>query len=777
MARAPRPARRAPGRSSGRSSGRSPGRPLAAADWTDAALVVVLVVVALSGLSRTFTGLEFLAVGVVGALLGAGAALLARRRRWPGAVPVLLVAVAVVVLAGPLCLRSAGGSAYLPVPDTLSLLGDQVTGGWKDLLTTLPPVDGSGPLLVLPFLLGAVGALLGVLATGVRRPPAAVQALLLLVAPLAVLAVVLLLGVGEPASLLLQGAVFAAVALGAAGLRARRATARPVGQVGRSRRLAGGVVLVLAAGLLAVPVSSWAVGDTDRFVLRDHVVPPFDVGQYPSPLASFRRYVEMPEPDAVNRYDETLMTLDGAPAGSRVRFAALDSYDGVVWGAANEAVGSPAGLARASFQRVSSTIDNPVDGERVDVEVELGEGYDGVWLPTLGALQGLEFDGERGRTTADSFRYNLATSTGVVPTGLQPGDRYSLEAVLPIDEPVGPDDLPGRPDPELVSGAAFLATQAVQWTAGEAQPVARVLAAAETLKAQGKYTDGVLEAEKIYTAGHHRARLADGFVNDVIMAGNDEQYAATMALLANAIGVPARVVMGAVVPEDGVVRGEHVEAWVELQLDDGSWHTLATEEFMDFDRPAERPPLNEQEMSGTTVPPPAPIPPPSTLGEQTDAELDARQGEPDEAGTSVPTWLLWLLVAVGTPLLLLALVVGTIAGLKALRRRRRLRADRVSARFVGAWRELVDAARDLGSPVPVGAGVTRREQSSAVPVAAAPELARTADSHVFGPHEPEAPDAAAYWTAVAHERRSLRTGVPWHRRARAVVSLRSFRRT
>lgn len=752
-------------------------RPLGAADWTDAGLVVALVLVALSGLARTFTGVEHLLVGVVGTLLGAGAALLARWRRWPGAVPVLLVGVLVVLLAGPLCLRSTGGSAYLPLPDTLRVLGDQVVGGWKDLLTTLPPVDGSGPLLVLPFLLGAAGGLLGVLATGVRRPPAAVQALLLLLVPLAVLGVVILLGVAEPASLLLQGAVFAALALGAAGVRARRATARPVGQVGRGRRAAGGVVLVLAAGLLAVPVGSWAVGDDTRFVLRDHVVPPFDVGQYPSPLASFRRYVEMPEPDAANRYEQTLMTLDGAPEGTRVRFATLDAYDGVVWGAANEAAGSAPGTAGASFQRVSSTIDNPVEGDEVEVEVELGEGYDGVWLPTVGALQGLEFEGDRGRATAESFRYNLATSTGVVPSGLRPGDRYTMDAVVPADEPVGPDDLPGTTDADLASAASFLATQAVQWTAGEARPVPRVLAAAATLKAQGKYTDGVLEAEKIYTAGHHRARLADGFVNDLIMAGNDEQYAATMALVANAIGVPARVVMGAVVPADGVVRGEHVEAWVELQLADGSWHTLPTDEFMDFDRPAERPPLNEQEMSGTTVPPPAPIPPPSSLGEQTDAELDARQGEPDESGTSLPTWVLWVLLLVGSPLLLVALVVAVIVGVKALRRRRRLRAERVSARFVGAWRELVDAARDLGTPVPVGVGVTRREQSTTIPVPAAPLLARTADGHVFGPHEPEAPDAAAYWTQVAQERRALRSGVPWHRRARAVVSLRSFRRS
>ncbi|MDN7121438.1 transglutaminase domain-containing protein [Nocardioides sp. ChNu-153] len=763
-------------------------------DLGEAALLVVLVVVALSGLARTFTGAQFLLVGTVGALLGAGSALLARRHRWPPALPVLLAAAGVVLLGGPLCLRAAGGTPYLPVPGTLEQLGDAVVGGWRDALTTLPPVDGDGPLLVLPFVLGTAGALAAVLAAGLRRPPLAVQAVLVLAAPLLVLGVVLLLGVATPASVLLQGGAVAALALGAAGLRARRGAARAAAAApvvptvtggtrpaaGRLRRGLTAAALVAVAGGLAVPVGSWAVGDDDRFVLREHVSPPFEVGQYPSPLAAFRRYVEMPEPDAANRYEQVLMTLDGAPEGTRVRFAALDSYDGVVWGAADRAAGTDGvGVTRASFQRVSTSIDNPVEGERVDVRVELGEGYDGVWLPTVGALTELRFAGPRADAAADSFRYNLATSTGVVPSGLAPGDAYVLEAVVPpagadgLDE----DDLPAAPDPALASAASFLATQAVQWTAGEAEPMARVLAAARHLRTVGKYTDGVLEAEKIYTAGHYRGRLGEGFVDDVVMAGNDEQYAATMALVANAIGVPARVVVGAVVPADGVVRGEHVEAWVELQVADGSWRTLPTEAFMDFDRPAERPPLNEQEMSGTVVPPPAPVPPPSSLADQTDAELDARAGSPEETGSELPAWVLWALGIVGGPLLLVALWFALVLGAKAWRRRRRRGAPRASARLVGAWRELVDAARDLGTGVPVAAGVTRREQARSLPLPAAPALARTADGHVFGPTPPADGVAADYWDQVMVVRRELRAGVPWHRRLRAAASLRSFRRT
>ena len=250
-----------------------------------------------------------------------------------------------------------------------------------------------------------------------------------------------------------------------------------------------------------------------------------------------------------------------------------------------------------------------------------------------------------------------------------------------------------------------------------------------------------------------------------------------MALLANNAGVPARVVMGAVVPEDGVVEGRDVEAWVELRVADGSWRVLPTKEFMNHVRPAEQPPLEEQEMSGTVVPPPAPIPPPSTLAEQNDAELEPRKVDrnDDEAGWELPGWVRAILIYVGGPLLLALLVIAAIVGIKALRRHRRRQAERTSARIVGGWHELVDHARDLGQRVPVGAGWTRREQSGRVSSLDAPGLARLADSHVFGPTGPAEADAAANWTAVDAERKAMSSTVSRRRRFRAAVNLTTLR--
>ena len=93
-------------------------------------------------------------------------------------------------------------------------------------------------------------------------------------------------------------------------------------------------------------------------------------------------------------------------------------------------------------------------------------------------------------------------------------------------------------------------------------------------------------------------------------------------------------------------------------------------------------------------------------------------------------------------LLLVVLLLGAVIGLKAWRRHRRRSADSASARFVGAWRELVDHARDLGQVVPLGPTVTRREQSAGIASGQAGPLARRADSFVFGPSVPAEAAAA-----------------------------------
>ncbi len=750
----------------------------------DLVFVLLLTAVALSGLATSFTGWAFLVIGLTGTVIAMAVTHLSRALGWPLVAPVLILTVVFFLLGGPLCLRSVGDTAFVPGAQTLSTLVDQAIHGWKDLLTTLPPVDGDGPLLVLPWLLGLLAGLVGTSLSHLHLRRAWLTALLPVLGMTAVLAAVILLGVRHPQSLLVQGAAFAGLALGWLALRARRASATVHGGTSGWGRLAVGTGLVALASALAVPASALVMGDDDgdRTVVRNWVEPPFDIGQYPSPLAGFRKYIDpLGQESSANVYDRTLFTVDGVPEGTRVRFAAMDHYDGMVWGASDNALPEP---AADSFQRVSSTIDNPVEGEEVEATVTIGEAYDGVWLPTAGALQSLDFRIGDPDGKAESFRYNLATSTAVVPTGVTEGDTYSFTAVLP-DDTLDASTVASSAVVPAPQGTAFLKTPAAQWTTKATTPIERVRAIAQHLRTEGKYSDGVRRSEQVYHPGHSVQRLSEGFVQAPQMVGNDEQYAATMALLAGEVGVPARVVLGAEVPEGGVVTGKDVSAWVEVRAADGSWKTLPTEDFMSDEPPADELPETNTPMTGTVVPPPAPIPPPSDAGDQSDADLKERKADKKEADEEdedslvggLPGWVRVVVTYVGGPLLVALLLVGAIVGLKLLRRRRRRNATVVSARFVGAWRELVDHARDLGQPVPLGPTVTRREQSGSIGSEQAPSLARRADGFVFGPSAPDAGAAASYWQTVDAERRAMSQSVGRRQRLIAAVNLRSLRPT
>lgn len=748
----------------------------------DIGFTLVLTALALSAFGTSFTGWTYLVVGMVGAVVAVTVTHLTRAAGWPIISAVVICVVVFFLLGGPLCLRSLGDTSVLPGASTLARVADQAIFGWKDLLTTLPPIDGDGPLLVLPWLAGMLAGLvgLGLAHLPVRR--AWLAAVLPVLGMTAVLSAAILLGVRHPQSLLLQGSVFAGLALAWLAIRARRASAAVTGGSTSYVRGAGAVVMLALAAGVAFPASALVGQDDERAVARNWVEPPFDIGRYPSPLAGFRKYVNLKgRIDPSNVYDKTLLDVEGVAPDTRIRFATMDRYDGMVWGASDNALPGP---AADSFQRVSSTIDNPVDGEEVDVTITLGEGWTGVWLPTVGALQSMTFETGDPRAKAEVFRYNLATSTAVVPTGLAPGDRYSFTAVEPDDALTPRTVASAEATAPLPPGAAFIQAPAEKWTeSAGSDPMARVLAAAEHLRSEGKYSDGIGRTERIYVAGHSVWRLSDEFVNAPQIVGNDEQYAATMALIANDIGVPARVVLGAVVPEGGRVTGKDVSAWVELRAADGSWRTLPTETFMSLTPPADQVPETNTPMSGTVIPPPNPIPPPSDAGEQSDADLKERkatrkQADEDDEGliAGLPAWVGAVLTYVGGPLLLVALLLGAVVGLKALRRQRRRSADSASARFVGAWRELVDHARDLGQVVPLGATVTRREQSVGIVSGQAGALARRADSFVFGPSAPETVAATTYWESIDAERRAMSLEVGRWQRLRAAVSLRSLLR-
>ncbi|MDP2772293.1 MAG: transglutaminaseTgpA domain-containing protein, partial [Nocardioides sp.] len=734
----------------------------------DLLLVFALTAIALVGWESTYSGAGWWLAGGLAALAGVVIAVTVVSARGGVEMVALLLLIVYYLVSGPI----VDGSVEW---DGLRTLENGVRAnveGWPILLGTHPPVDAEGAVLLAPVLLCIVsagtGAALALSGTRVAWP---------LVPPTLMLGAVLLLAQPEPVSVLLQGVGYGALAMLWMRLRGLRIDEAAHGRdPARLWRLVGSVALVvctaLVAGLLA--------GTTDpgeRFLLSRSLAP-YDVTSVTTPLDTFRDYTRQRDRPEGNVYRAKLFTVEGAPEGTRLRLAALDTYDGSSWKADND---TDPGREDDRFLRLSSTITNPWRGRKATVTVTPTTSYTLPWVPTVGAVQSFQFLGQARSDALSHLRYNPATQTALMDDRLEPGDSYQFTTVLTgglLKPDMVASELKTR---QAWDAAAFLEPAADSWTNGTFTSIAALFELAAKLKRVGRYSDGYADWEGIYRAGHSRSRIGDGFLFAVPTVGNDEQYAATMALMASSMGIPARVVVGAVIPESGVVRGRDIQAWVEVRIANGSWRTLPTETFM-----GRKPPKREESkgIPGTRHFPMEQQPPSQSEAEQQQEQAERaeqEQADAESASGGIPWgWLVLLLLAV--------LVVAAVPVAKVVRRRRRLSARKVTARYAGAWQELVDHARDLGTPVP--AGLTRPAQARALQ--AGPErgpargqdgagslltLASQADNRIFGADEPRPAEAAAFWALVRDERSGLAAGVRLHRRLWATFSPASLGRS
>jgi hypothetical protein len=348
------------------------------------------------------------------------------------------------------------------------------------------------------------------------------------------------------------------------------------------------------------------------------------------------------------------------------------------------------------------------------------------------------------------------------------GDRVELEA-LPI--PVLGDAFePGVGSALLPEATGPVTAKAVKWADKKPTPLSQIQAVATTLKA-GAYSDGTKTGETQFLPGHGLARLGT-FLSRPQLVGNDEQYAATLALMANGLGVPARVVFGAVLPAGGTARGQDMHAWVELRGSDGRWYAVPPSTFVP-DRnqtPQQQPQAVAEDANAADVPPPNAQRPPGSVDATFDTtSASVRPPTILDRLASMPAWVLLILRLIGYPVLAFGAITLAVWSARVLRRRRRQRTGTPSRRLAQAWRDYVDHARDLGMRVP--AGLTRREQAVIVGHA---QLARRADSAVFGGGEPAAEDVAGLWAEAKRARDELTRSVSRRRRWASRWSLRGL---
>lgn len=801
-----------------RGAGRVRFVPRIAAGTAYAAVIVAIAAVAAWPIYRAGS---FLLLVTVATAVAASVAAVAWLRRWNGWLVAGVLAAALLVIGVPLAVPSRLGA-----PDQLVRgLGELASGlvlGWKDLVTVDLPVGSYRNLLVpalVVFLVGTCAVLLLAWRQD-RAAYAAVPVALAMVsfglffgrttvsAPLSLGPVVLYapvetaIGVTALATSLLWLAwrthderVHALQrAAASSGVRVSRRPSRA-----DRRRTALGAGMLAAALALAVAVVPFAARGAEREVLRSAVGPDIDLSAEVSPLSQYRALY------ADERADEVLFTVESA-AGSlpeRLRVATLDAYDGEVFRSGGE------GAADAGrFVRVPSSLDAGA-GTPVVARVAI-EGWDGIWMPTAGRLETVEFAGDRAPSLADRFYYNATAWAGVQTAGggLREGDRYLVRGVEPEATDLTRLEAPGGA-PEGVEAPDSLRAwmdEHVTGTGGAALDGLVTL-----LRERGYLSHGLTEGEQVpawaqalpdyspqpSASGHSLARVdtmfsrllereadprAEASGNYVAAVGDDEQFAVATALMARELGFPSRVVLGARLSaaepglaacDEGVCRAQDLTVWTEVQSADGHWVpvdvTPQYEQSPSLDVTEQRDPENVTEVRPDSV---EEVVPPDPAQEDSASDRPAEE----DAGIDL-AWLWPVLRTAGVVLLVLTLAFGPfliVIAVKGARRRGRRKADTPAARISGAWDEYVDAAVDAGRDAP--RTLTRSELAASFATPSGADLARDADRAVFSHAAVADDDARAYWSAVDAERRGLRRERGVWRGLVSTVSLRSLLR-
>ncbi|MGO1481264.1 MAG: transglutaminase-like domain-containing protein, partial [Brachybacterium sp.] len=421
------------------------------------------------------------------------------------------------------------------------------------------------------------------------------------------------------------------------------------------------------------------------------------------------------------------------------------------------------------------------------------DAYTGVWLPTIGdrtnRIDLEEMSPERSSATAENLYLNEQSQTAVNATGTRPGDTYEL-SYEPYTEPTAEQqrtakfadlDLPTNLPIEQVTAVAD------EWAGSSDSDYERFQHLSQMVKTDAFYSHG-LEEDVASLSGHGASRLMVmlnevGFDEDSPDAqpegriGDEEQFAVLTAVLARSIDIPARVVMGFEVPpgQEGTVgiTGDDVTAWVEVAFEGIGWVRFDPVPDEEDDPTEPQPKEVEKPLPQVAQPPPPPAeppsPPPGAMSDDSE-----KKDDPDDETASWAVYLGFGLI----PVLLLVIAVAAVITAKIVRRSRRRSRGALPTRIDGGWQEILDLLTDLGrAPDPL---LTRAETAARlqadIPAMGALTLAGRADRAVFGPDDLPESVVDEYWTHVIEARRTMSAAVPWHKRVRAALSLRSFRR-
>ncbi len=668
--------------------------------WIDVSVVLVLCVLGVIGFEPPFGGFGFLLAGVGGLVVGAAVAVVAGMLRLDAIATTIGVVIAYFLLGSAFAVPGQAILGFLPSLQSLASLAIGAVYGWADIVTLQTPIGAPEYITVVPwistFVVAFVATTLAVRWLP-RHPASAWRRGVTLTGPVALYLAAILTGTDTPFLAGVRGISFAALAL--VWLAWRRSSTRVTSPEGarrlRSRRIAGIATLVAAAVVVGGGIAFVAApANDDRFVLREEIDPPFDPLQYPSPLAGFREYSKIMREDL-------LMTVDGLEPGDRVRLATMDSFTGKLWTATGPDTQTDGSGSFALVGRELPTQRFVTPDRRENVTVTIA-GYDDVWIPSVGYAHQLDFTDGRAAEASDDLRYNDATGTAVLTSGISEGDSYTIDAV--VQRPLSDEALSDVPVaaltlPPITDNPDVTTSKALEYAGAATTPADQLRAIELAVSSTGFLSHGLASDTVPSRAGHGADRI-DDLLSRTQMIGDEEQYASAFALMASTFGYPSRVVMG-FAPEvaEGQpteVYGADVSAWAEVAFDGVGWVMFdATPEETDI--PQDQVPKPQIEPQPQVRQPPRAEKDPEDL--LTPVELDNEKTEDDDPFV-LPAWV----IAVGLSLLIPAVIVLVpalvVGAVKARRARRRRAAAETHSQVAGAWDELVDRHAELGFAVP-----------------------------------------------------------------------------
>ena len=556
--------------------------------------------------------------------------------------------------------------------------------------------------------------------------------------------------------------------------------------------LAAGVIC--SVGLLPAPT---------RLVIRDHYQPPMDPYQFTSPLSDYRAYVK-------RHRDDTLVTVHNLPAGTPVRMAVMDRYDGKVWNLSDSS-----GAGAADYRRIGAQIrteaqqekakDAKSAGKPFTATFQIREGFNHAWLPSAGQVEGI--DPVQGLQREDLY-FNKATDTALTDQVLQAGSSYTVHGLTedrPETRRIANSD-PGQAQvPPLADAPESLPKAAASMTSMQVRGGARALAIEERLHREGWFSHG-LAGDYPSPSGHGDYRI-NQLMQGQAMVGDSEQYASAMALLARQMGLPSRVVLGFLpknrdgsisrsrtrTEADGSTRidftGRDAQAWVEVNLKGLGWvpfyptppETKTPDKSLDSTPPDPRTLVRQ--------PPPPLVDPPrddrTTQGRTSVGGQEAsRQSSPSfwqRYGPVIAKATLWTM-----PFWLPALMILLLLAVKVWLRRQARSTGDAKTRIRAGWRLIGNLGRQTGLPLEG----TRSEQATLIartlltdpPGSSSAGLRREldrlrdmADQASFDRNPSDEQEAEACWQLVDKLRSAILASLPRTRRWRALLSPRHLR--